>query len=292
MLLSTQTDFLSRRFGDAQALRHIRNVGFDAVDFGMYHYKKDDNPLRYAEKQFEQYFTDLHSLAGEIGLQIGQVHSPFPTYAGDGDDDDRLFMQERAMRAAALLGSPYMVMHPAMPQGCIYDRGKEEAFDINMQRYGHMAALIRETGVKIAIENMFSWDPELGRFCETVCSTGAEMNRYIDALNPPGEELFVACLDVGHSMISGDAPQAMVLQLGRRLKVLHIQDNDGSGDWHVIPGLGKINWRKLMTTLRQVGYPGSFSLESDMFPTAFGEEHWQHSYALMYSVARGIVQAQ
>lgn len=288
MLLSTQTDFLSQSFGDEEALRFIRKMGFDAADFGMFSYSKNKDPMRFDDAEFTSYFSHLREVADSIGLIIGQTHSPFPTFAGDEDDGARLQMQRRAIRATSLLGCKYMVMHPAFPKGPLSDEKREDFFRINMERYGSLIPDLQEYGVKIAIENMFSGDPETGRFCETVCSSAEEMNRYIDTLNEQAD-CFVACLDLGHAMICGDKPQNMILKLGKRLKVLHVQDGDGTGDWHVVPHLGAIEWKKVMKTLRQAEYDGTFSLEADRFPMAFGAANKEECYALMHASARRIL---
>ena len=43
---------------------------------------------------------------------------------------------------------------------------------------------------------------------------------------------------------------------------LHIQDNDGSGDGHLIPGDGTIDWTAFLAVLRDVGYLGDCVLEA------------------------------
>ena len=64
MLISSQTDFLARAYGDEQALRRLSAYGFDAVDFGMFHYPMNqDSPLFWEEGAFEVYFRSLGALA-------------------------------------------------------------------------------------------------------------------------------------------------------------------------------------------------------------------------------------
>ena len=288
MLVSTQTDFFARALGDEQALRRIAAAGFDAVDFGMFHYPlKDGSPLFFEDGAFENYFRSLKSVADECGIQIGQVHSPFPSYLNDADDDTRLEAQRRAIRATALLGCKYMVMHPAIPAYRLYDEGKAECKKLNMERYSALIPDLEKYNVQIAVENMFSYDKTIDRFCPTVCSTPEEMADYIDTLNAISP-CFVACLDVGHALITGDTPDRMARVLGERLRVLHVQDNDGIHDQHVIPHLGKVDWPAFLQALSDIRYPGTFSLEADNFPPKFGLENAEAAYQLMLSVARNL----
>ena len=69
------------------------------------------------------------------------------------------------------------------------------------------------------------------------------------------------CFDVGHAWCSGYAPDILkkcsVVPLS-----LHIQDNDGSGDQHLIPGDGTIDWKLFTDTLKEIGYLGDCVMEA------------------------------
>ena len=43
---------------------------------------------------------------------------------------------------------------------------------------------------------------------------------------------------------------------------LHIQDNDGTGDGHLIPGDGNIDWDAFVDALHAVGYLGDCVMEA------------------------------
>ena len=52
--------------------------------------------------------------------------------------------------------------------------------------------------------------------------------------------------------------------LGKRIKALHIHDNDGRDDLHLAPMTGTINWAVLCECLKQIGYNGDLSFETFM----------------------------
>jgi len=52
-----------------------------------------------------------------------------------------------------------------------------------------------------------------------------------------------------------------IIQAGDRLLTLHIHDNDGKMDWHWPPTDGNIDWRQVVTGLREVNYRGVFMME-------------------------------
>ena len=53
----------------------------------------------------------------------------------------------------------------------------------------------------------------------------------------------------------------MLERFGDRLVAFHLHDNDGSEDQHLIPGEGKIDWRRVVAGLRAAGYSGPLTME-------------------------------
>jgi len=70
------------------------------------------------------------------------------------------------------------------------------------------------------------------------------------------------CYDSGHNncrMPAGD----LLKKFGSRLMALHLHDNDGSGDQHLLPFDGTIDWPDTMKRIAGTGYKGALALESD-----------------------------
>lgn len=68
------------------------------------------------------------------------------------------------------------------------------------------------------------------------------------------------CLDLGHAHIGGD-PAAAVRTAAPRLIHLHVSDNRGERDDHLVPGRGTIPWDRTVAALSGIGYDGAFTLE-------------------------------
>ena len=50
--------------------------------------------------------------------------------------------------------------------------------------------------------------------------------------------------------------------LGKRVKALHIHDNDGVSDQHLMPFVGTFRWNDFLQALKDVGYEGDLSFET------------------------------
>ena len=130
-------------------------------------------------------------------------------------------------------------------------------------------------------------------FLRNHISEAEEMIDYIDALGPQ----YVACLDVGHSVLSGSGPADMARKLGPRLELMHAHENNGLDDCHMAPMIGfnrkthssAIDWAEFAAALKAVGYRGMFSLEPDSFFAGYGPRLAHEAAVFLYAVARQLV---
>ena len=67
--------------------------------------------------------------------------------------------------------------------------------------------------------------------------------------------------DTGHANRCG-LPQTSLLGLSHPPLSLHVQDNHGDHDEHLLPGDGTIDWKVFLDTLHAVGYGGDLVLEA------------------------------
>jgi sugar phosphate isomerase/epimerase len=75
-----------------------------------------------------------------------------------------------------------------------------------------------------------------------------------------GHEALGLCLDTGHRHLHGDVAGA-IRRAGRALSTLHIHDNHGARDEHLLPLDGTIAWAPVLRALRETGHTGPFLYE-------------------------------
>jgi sugar phosphate isomerase/epimerase len=70
------------------------------------------------------------------------------------------------------------------------------------------------------------------------------------------------CLDTGHANVTGVNCPGFIREAGTQLAALHINDNPGTSDDHMLPyGRGTIPWDQVLQALRAINYQGPFNLE-------------------------------
>ncbi len=273
MRYSTTTYRPFSLYSPEKALILLKEIGYDAIDYGspcaLYRWGKE-TIFDKSTAEFEAYFAHHAACAKAADLMIGQVHAPFPTWPESNDEAEFRGMMEaikKSIRATAIMEAPYLVIHCAMRKGWAPDDDPAATRALNYKVFEELIPVAEREGVYLALENM----P-----CRGIPTcTPEEMCDYIDMM---ASDRLVACLDTGHANITGVDCGDFARALGHRLKVLHIHDNDGRSDQHITPYMGTVNWKSFMQGLRDIGYQGTLSLESDSFPR-YADEFMFPTYA-------------
>lgn len=232
-----------------EGLLFHKEMGFDAADVGMRFFAIETDEWR---PSVEKALADSE----EIGLSIEVCHLPFMNGGGPKSEE---FMEDfskrmhRAIDAAKLLGVKHAVLHPngASTPLVSYDRNAQ--YDAILAHLAPFAEHAARVGLSIVVENM-RVIPGL-RTSHRFAQTPDELCDLADALG------IGVCWDFGHANISGVKQSEALAYIGRRLKVIHVNDNAGIDDEHILPFEGNVNWRDAMHGLALAEYDGLFNFE-------------------------------
>lgn len=282
MKISTEIGSAANIVGEERAVELVAKAGFDAWDFSMFKMCRYDwgtrrlmeNSHPLASSDYLAFAKRLRQIGLDNGIVCNQSHAPFPTYCAD----IRSFFK-RAIECTAEAGGNICVIHPDN------HKGAEE----NAQIYFELLPFAKEYGVKIATENMWNWDDEKDQAAPAACSDPLSFNSHLDAVN---DDYFVACLDIGHAEMRGLNTNAveMIKALGSRLQALHIHDNDLWHDSHQIPMSMGIDFQSVIKALKEIGYSGYFTLESDCYLNKFMPDNILHGLEDMARADKKLVE--
>lgn len=239
---------------DPKEYKLLKEVGYDAVDYNGLCTEPEAGLFALSDEKFERELLRDRKAIENAGLEICQIHGVWPYDDTKPEKWESKFQAMiRSIRAAAILGSQYVVVHPVMPYGWEESPDHEKDVRKNTEYMKMLVPYAKECGVKIALENM----P-----CPYVpCGPVEELVKCIDEVNSPH---LVACLDVGHSTALGIDAGDAVRMLGNRLHCLHIHDNDGKHDFHWLPYYGVTNWQNFTSALKEIEYKGVITLETSV----------------------------
>lgn len=261
MKVSTEIGSIARHVGYEKAVEMVAKAGFDAWDFSMfycyYNFKEERVEIRddrFLRDDYLDFARKLAEIGKAGGIHCNQSHAPFAT------KPKMLPYIERAMRCTAAAGGKICIVHPW--------NGDTPAE--NAETYAKLIPIADELGITIATENMWNWDRERDVAAPAACSLPDNFNAHLDAV-PDGK--LVACLDIGHAeMFRETSAPEMIRALGKRLKALHIHDNDRWHDSHAIPFSMNIDFEAVADALAEIKYDGYLTLEADSHVKGGSEE--------------------
>ncbi len=182
------------------------------------------------------------------GVELHAVHSPFgPDVDWCAPDGEAAQAGQAIMRyvipTAAELGAAIVVIHPS--------RGTDgETVDQMRARVrGGLETLLplaEASGVVLALENM-PWREQ----------SAQQLAPLIDDLVSAH---LVACLDTGHANIA-EGVKAAARAFGSQICHLHLHDNHGESDEHLVPPNGTIDWAAVCMALRELDFAGPLNFE-------------------------------
>ena len=252
MKISINTKFISAA---KPVFEKLKAIGYDGLDYSI---GAENSVFEEPRKVWVKHFSQKKAAIDESGLKAFQTHATFPTNI-DGEPiftDKSLEQMKKEIEASALLGSLYIVIHPINFANGEFRR--DEEIKANLDMFSRLEPVLREFDVKLGIENMWVYDMLRLRYAHTSCAVTEDMIYYIDTLN---SDRFVACLDTGHIFMHAFSPANAARKLGKRLKIVHVQDNFGTHDSHKAPGQGEIDWKDYAQALKEIGYDGVFNME-------------------------------
>ena len=267
MKISTQTrHYLTHNFSWEEMVKCIADAGFDYLDFSFSVLKKTVWP---EEGWNKEDFQKLREYADSCNIAFNQVHAPVPSSVGDEERDAEIFESiVRAMECASILGAKHIIVHPK--QHLPYKGNEELLKQMNYEFYRSLIPYCEKYQIQVAIENMWQKDKLRNYIVKSTCADPAEHIEYVDMQNSPW---IVACLDVGHTALTGDDVAEVIRMLGHgRLKCLHVHDVDYIHDNHTIPGIQKLDFNEILQALKDIDYDGEFTLEADNFLVGFEKE--------------------
>ena len=263
-----------------EAIKKIGEQGYDCIDYqGFVDIETDFFKL--PEEEFLNALAEQKALFSSHGLEVSQAHAPWRT-PKDGDPEERrkwLLAMKKAIRGTNALECHRFVVHPLFPY-MDTDEHPEEVWEMNEEFLSALADYAKEYGVIVCLENM--------PFTEFPIATVEHCISMVDKL---GRDNLRICLDTGHAAIFVKADVARAVKaVGHRLEAVHIHDNMGEIDEHLIPGDGIIDWDSFAKALKEVGFNKVISLETSPKHKNHPRDVWNNRELMLVEIAKTLAE--
>lgn len=274
LAVSVQTGNWYEEGKPEEGMKFIKACGFEGLDYnidGLFKPSFDqENLTSFFDQDIEQlyeYFATLKSAAKKNDILFSQLHGLFPIYYPGQDEKNRYVMEitKKMIAITKYLDCKIIVVHPWSSPIL----RKEEIREINLNLFRQLMPVAKKYGVTVCLENVYTL--YVDSYHEGTCTDAEEACWCIDTLNAEaGEDIFGFCLDTGHANMFGKNIYHYITTLGKRLTTLHINDNAGTCDSHMVPytqrvmkGMGAaVDWDGFIKGLKEIGYEGPLSFET------------------------------
>ena len=262
-----------------EALKTIAEAGYQGVELwgGFPHAFTDDffhdgrlanAPITKCKALLrESGLTPVTFLPEQCFYPVNYLVTDAPPFDGDKLRERSIGYFERAIAVTSALEIPNMIVttpfwgwrqHAA---GFSHDGGK--TLDRVIDTLGHLTQLAQRGGITLLLEPLTSLET-------TAVETLDDLVTVLDGVASPN---LAAMLDTGHINVTATALgldpidyfRSHADKLGGRFRHLHIDDNHGDLDAHLLPGEGSFDFAAAYAVLRDTGYDGYLSAELMMF---------------------------
>lgn len=128
------------------------------------------------------------------------------------------------------------------------DISDEERYARNVEKLRYLEENMKGMKIRICLENLIQF-----------ARSAEELVAVVDQLDP---DRFGICLDTGHLNLNDGDQTRFIHTAGGRLYALHIADNEGGYDQHLMPfGKGHVDFSAVVKALREIDYHGMFNYE-------------------------------
>jgi sugar phosphate isomerase/epimerase len=137
------------------------------------------------------------------------------------------------------------VLHPGGAKARVAGWSEEKIFETRSESLRILTDFQQDRPTVITIENC-----------------GEDVDTLLNMVNSVESDKLAICLDTGHlNLIKGDQGE-FIRKCGAKLQALHIADNLGVNDDHILPySAGTVNWQGVMSALKAINYNKLFNFE-------------------------------
>ena len=264
-IICSKTNWTTEYYSSEEAIREIGKAGFEAVDLDLAFNKLSHDPM--IQDDWRNWVERQIQAAAEYRIPITQGHAHFfsRTHCELLDDEENMRREKIIMRdieAAGMCGIKWLVIHLGSYCDDVY-YSRELSMDMNLEHCKRLGEVAAKHGVGIAIENLAIHK------MPCFCASTDDLLEMLDRLGD--DKVFGICWDTGHGLLNEVDQPAAIRQMGKRLKALHINDNGGVKDEHILPFQGKIEWKPIMKALGESGFENDITFEVLNYSKGFDE---------------------
>lgn len=240
-----------------ESIRRLKEAGFKHIDLNVADMDNERNMFHGAD--WERKAHELREEAEKIGVKFVQSHAPynprrtFKPFPAEYEGHFREMLM-RGQKIAEICGVPNTVIHPLAKVDATME-DMEAHVRYNYEFYDAFLTACDKASMYACFENL-----PLGY--------GQFATQLLELMKENSGHNVAVCWDFGHGELVypqrawSDAYQTDAIRtLKGHIRAVHVHDNLGKEDNHLLPFLGVVKWEEVLPALRETGFSGDLVLE-------------------------------
>ena len=226
------------------ALRNFKAHGFNYCELSSEHSEAllNRGDAEVVGKEFGEF-------AKKLGVEVSQGHLFFWEKRICKDEDRALIKKQLDLFLAIGIKNAVLHCDPLADENGV-KAPIAIARQENVKAIGDLLDYVKGKDIVICLENLIS-SPAVNNI--------EGLMYFIDYFK--SENLGI-CLDTGHLNINKGSQAEFIKRAGKNLKALHLADNEGQGDQHMMPyGKGNVDFKTVIRETKALNYEGLYNLE-------------------------------
>ena len=243
----SQSSFVYFNYPIQAAIRRLHQLGYQGIEIwgGRPHFYRHD---------LDDELDDIIALLDELDMIIPNfipAQFRYPSVLCSLNEtvrQDSVRYVQDAIDNALRLKSPYVSLCPGMT---LYGEDLAQGWRQLKKSFQELLDYTQDKDITLLIEPAHKAE-------STLILTVADGLRMIDEI---GSERLGILMDTGHCNVNGENLPQVIASLKNVPFHIHIDDNHGDSDSHLIPGQGNIDFDGLARALKEINYQGFISVE-------------------------------
>jgi protein FrlC len=268
------------RYSTVEAIEKIGKIGYQGIELLA------DVPHLYADELSKSDLEKVKSAIERSGLKVANINANTavgwyggqfwePLFEPSLANPDKILRNwridytKKCVDLADFLDAPFVSVTSGRPVPGI---SPGESMDLLVDSLEKLIEYSTKRSIGIGVE----YEPGLLVECFD------ELSGLLEQIDSP---YLGANLDLGHSHVLGEDPRVVINGLGPKIFHIHIEDIRGRKHYHLVPGTGDIDFRKILGILTENAYNGFATVELYTYPDR-PEEVARQSLQYLRSVCR------
>lgn len=240
--------FVYFNYSLTEAIRRIGSIGYKGVTIW------GGRPHAYPGDLDHKEIEEVKNLIENVNVQVaGFIPAQFRYPTNLCIDNERIRQESiKYIREGIKVGSSMGAREISIcPGHSVYPQRIKTAKEIFCENLVILSEYAKEKQVVLLVESGTRYESDIATTVEET----------VEIIEKIGKDNVGILVDVGHHYVNKES----LSDIGEKIKGLpigvHIDDNDGNTDQHLIPGLGKINYTKFLEGLKRIGFDGFLTVE-------------------------------